>query len=127
MKRCSSVFGVLLALLVAGLVVAPPAGATPQGCGDLSNGQLCITGPVPTPGTYTVSYWRHISAEITVRLGHQIKIERTGRIAQTTWLGKKKTQNGSAKLSRFVDLDGEGCIRGIMSHGGETFVSKWRC
>ncbi|MFE7511948.1 hypothetical protein ACFU8I_12085 [Streptomyces sp. NPDC057540] len=119
----------LVAIVMGGVAMAPAASAAvPNGCGALTNGHLCINGPTPNAGTYTASYMRFGGeGEITVRLGIEIKVERTGQIAQTSWIGYKKTQNGYASLSRYTLLDSEGCIRAIMEHGGTKFISQWRC
>jgi hypothetical protein len=124
-----SAFMALIAIVIGGVAMAPAASAaTPNGCGQLTNGQLCISGPTPNNGTYKASYMRTGgSGEITVRLGIEIKIERTGKIAQTSWIGYKKTQNGYAALERYTYLDDEGCIRAIMEHGGTKYISRWRC
>ncbi|MGW8601829.1 hypothetical protein ACWGLB_23155 [Streptomyces sp. NPDC055893] len=129
MKRLLSILMTLAAIVMGSLVMAPTASAAlPNGCGQLTNGHLCISGPTPNAGTYTSSYTRYgADGEITVRLGIEIKIERTGKIAQTSWIGYKKTQNGHAALSRHTLLDSEGCIRAIMEHGGTKYVSQWRC
>lgn len=128
MKRVLGALVALFSVLVGGLVMAPTASAVSKGCGELTNGILCNDGPVPNEGTYTTSYIRHgARGEITVRLGYEIKIERTGVIAQTTWMGYKKTQNGYAELSKYVLLSNEGCIRGIMEYDNARYVTKWRC
>ncbi|MFJ7069059.1 hypothetical protein [Streptomyces sp. NPDC101115] len=128
MKRILGAFVALFSILVGGMIAAPTASAVSKGCGELSNGILCNSGPVPNEGTYTTSYVRHgARGEITVRLGFEIKIERTGQLAQTTWIGYKKTKNGYAELSKWVMLSDEGCIRGIMEYNDTKYVTKWRC
>ncbi|MFJ5137584.1 hypothetical protein [Streptomyces sp. NPDC088707] len=124
-----SILTALIAIVAGGIVMAPAASAAlPNGCGQLTNGHLCISGPTPNPGTYTSSYTRYgADGEITVRLGIETKIERTGQMSGTAWIGYKKTQNGYAALTRYTIMDTEVCIRAIMEHGGNKYISQWRC
>ncbi|MGH4028503.1 hypothetical protein ACQB60_06155 [Actinomycetota bacterium Odt1-20B] len=127
MKRVIGAVGAIVSILIASLVMAPSASATTQGCGDLSNGQLCIKGPVPNKGTYTISYYRFKGGEITVNLGYEIKLERRNKIVEGHWLGNKKTKNSIARAKKYVLMGDEGCIRGMMKHSGHKYVTKWRC
>ncbi|MGI5261471.1 hypothetical protein [Streptomyces angustmyceticus] len=130
-KRALVTSTTVLAVLGGSLVAAPAASATPTGCGDLSNGQLCIKGGKLGKGgkyKFTVSYWRGGSGargEITVKLGTQRKNDDI--TAWPLWFGSKKTRNGYAALSKTHELDSDNCIRGVMDYKGKTYVTKWRC
>ncbi|TWV34744.1 hypothetical protein FRZ03_28195 [Streptomyces misionensis] len=43
-KRSAGIAASLISVLEATAIAAPAASATPTGCGELDNGQLCITG-----------------------------------------------------------------------------------
>ncbi|MFE7672627.1 hypothetical protein ACFU5N_10460 [Streptomyces albidoflavus] len=116
-----------LALTVTSVVLAPPALATPDGCGETTYGQLCVRGPWPKTATYQVSYTRgRKSGQITVKLGVQLKLIKPPRdILRSQWFGTRKTRNGHAKLSGKVSVNDEVCVRARMVNQGITFVSQW--
>ncbi|MGW6012884.1 hypothetical protein [Streptomyces sp. NPDC055210] len=68
---------------------------------------------------------RSKSGEVTVQLGYQRK--NSDITALPGWFGEKKTRNGKASLSGTVDTDPKECIRGVMLHNSETYVTKWSC
>ncbi|MFI9355230.1 hypothetical protein ACWGQL_36035 [Streptomyces lydicus] len=134
-----------LCLVAATAAAAPPAPDAPTGCGDLVRGQLCLSGPVGSDGTYTAAYRRHTATprgaapagalagddgrdgadEITVRLGYQ---RRNTRItAFPGWFGTRRTQGGAVVLSGRVEMLADECIRGVMEHGEAFYVTKWSC
>ncbi|MER5888695.1 hypothetical protein ABT160_33125 [Streptomyces sp. NPDC001941] len=125
MRRTAAVLALLAALLVA----APPAGATPRGCGDTSNGQLCVDGPFPVAGLYCASYWRTRTAgEIRPRLGYQLGLKNSDSVDVRRWWGSKATRNGYVRLCGHVaGKSVETCIRSVMSYKGAIYASKWRC
>ncbi|MER7997943.1 hypothetical protein [Streptomyces sp. NPDC095613] len=113
-------------LTVGALFVLAPVGLTPRGCGDLSGGRLCVTGPIGDTGGFTVRYVRHGAGPgLSVRLGYQRKDERI--TAFPDWFGTSPTRSGRAELSRTIaTLPGE-CIRGLLDHRGRVFVTEWLC
>lgn len=120
----------LIATLGVTVIAAPAASATPSGCGELDNGQLCITGgKVGVNGTYTwtVSYSRSKAGQITVTLGDQRKNSKI--TALPTYYGTATTNKTAnyATLSNKHGINAEDCIRGIMEYKGTTYVTKWRC
>ncbi|WP_242578263.1 hypothetical protein [Streptomyces sp. MST-110588] len=130
LKRTMAASATIVSVLAASLAAAPTASATTDGCGDLSNGQLCVRGgKLGTTGTYkfTTSYWRGgpANGEVTVKLGTQRKNDDI--TAYPLWFGSKKTRNGYAELSRSHKLNSDECVRGVMQYKGKTFTTKWRC
>ncbi|MCH0539878.1 hypothetical protein I3F58_09950 [Streptomyces sp. MUM 203J] len=127
-KRIFAALTALIALLGGGLTMAPTASAGSYGCGNTSNGQLCVRGgTLGKDGNYTfkVSYYRSPKAEITVKLGTQRKNSKI--TALVLWFGSKKTKNGYVELSKKHHLNANECIRGVMEYKGKTYVTKWRC
>lgn len=130
MKRSFGIATSFAAVIATSVIFAPAASATPSGCGDLANGQLCISGgTVGKAGTYTftVGYARNKSGVINVRLGDQRKNDQI--TAAENWYGYDKTDNPGvyAERSQKHDLNSDDCIRGIMEYGGSTYITKWRC
>ncbi|MFF0747181.1 hypothetical protein ACFYVL_43060 [Streptomyces sp. NPDC004111] len=98
-QRLLSIVAVFSALVSGSLVTAPAANATPSGCGDLENGQLCLTGgKIGESGNYlfTAKYLRTKNGEVTVKLGSQRK--NTQLIAVPMWFGEMRTKDGYAEL-----------------------------
>ncbi|WP_432096015.1 hypothetical protein [Streptomyces sp. bgisy100] len=127
-RRSLGISVTVAALLGTTLATAPPASATPAGCGDLSNGQLCVRGRTGTSGNFRFStlYWRSgARGEITVKLGSQRKTDRI--IAFPLWFGSKKTRNGYAKLSKRHHISRHECVRGVMEYKRDIYFTKWRC
>ncbi|MFF3367077.1 hypothetical protein [Streptomyces misionensis] len=129
-KRYAGIAASLISVLGVTVIAAPAASATPSGCGDLENGQLCITGgKVGVHGTFTwtVGYSRSKSGQITVTLGDQRKNSKI--TALPTYYGSVKTNKTAnyAQLSNKHGIDAGDCIRGIMEYKGKTYVTKWRC
>lgn len=127
-NRSVGAAAVLSAVLAASVVVAPTASATPDGCGELSNGNLCLTKyTVGKTGSFnfTVQYVRHTGGEITVKLGTQRKNDQI--TALPLWFGDKKTRNGVAELSKKHPIDKGDCVRAVMDYKNTTYVGKWRC
>lgn len=56
------------------------------------------------PGVYKAHYARYRGGEITVKPGYQIHMKRTGTIAQSKWLGTKKTSDGCAALTKRLSV-----------------------
>ncbi|MFD3843749.1 hypothetical protein ACFWWC_47340 [Streptomyces sp. NPDC058642] len=128
MRRSLGTAAALSAIMATCVIAAPAASATPDGCGDLTNGQLCLKDhTVGKTGSFKfrVSYDRHVSGEITVKLGTQRKNDQI--TAGALWFGNKKTTNGYAELSKTHPIDRGDCIRAVMEYQGSTFVGKWRC
>lgn len=128
MKRAFSTVVSLAAILAGCVIAAPAASATAAGCGDLDNGQLCLTGgSVGKTGefTFTAQYDRHTSGEITLTLGSQRKNSKI--TALPLWFGTKTTHNGFASISKRHHIDSGDCIRGVMDYKGTMYVTKWRC
>ncbi|MFJ2833150.1 hypothetical protein ACIPC1_37360 [Streptomyces sp. NPDC087263] len=128
-KRSMGAVASLVAVLGATVVAAPSASATPSGCGETSNGSLCINGgTIGTKGTYTftVSYSRN-GDPITVKLGDQRKNDQI--TAAENYYGSVKLSSVSSygELSQKHSIDAGDCIRGIMEYKGATYVTKWRC
>ncbi|MFE6779497.1 hypothetical protein [Streptomyces sp. NPDC057702] len=118
----------MAAVLGSTVALAPPASATPAGCGKLTNGSLCIKGgKIGKTGTFTwrARYVRDRGGEITVRLGSQRKDSNV--TAWELWFGNKRTTNGVAELSRRHEINKDECIRGVMEYRERVFVTKWRC
>lgn len=130
MNRLLGTTVALSSILATCIVIAPAASATINGCGDLSNGKLCLDEySVGKTGTFTfrVSYGRNddVPGEITVTLGTQRKNDQI--TALPDFFGSKKTQNGYAALSKRYSIDKDECVRAVMEHNNKTYIGKWRC
>ena len=127
MKANSSAGATGLALVAAAFFVLAPVGTPPAGCGDSSDGRLCIEGPIGATGTFTTRYTQHPGRPATeVQLGYQRKDRRLTAFAD--WFGTRRTQHGRAELTGTLDtLPGE-CIRGVLRDPqGHTRATTWRC
>lgn len=123
----------LISLAVAmgiGLIAAPAASATPKGCGDLTNGQLCVNKLSSTAaGDFETLYWRHGGkGSIEVKLGVQFK-NSSGKIYGIDWLATRTVKSGGlVKAKRYFTTDPGWCVRGTMVSGDSaTFITKWLC
>ncbi|MEV7680853.1 hypothetical protein AB0O64_20245 [Streptomyces sp. NPDC088341] len=124
MRRATAVSASVLT--VGALFVLAPVGVTPEGCGDLSNGRLCVEGPIGGTGRFTTWYVQHADRPGTaVRLGYQRKDDRI--VAFPGWFGTRRTQGGRAELSGTLRTAPGECVRGLLEHGGRTYVTEWRC
>jgi hypothetical protein len=119
----------LAAILFASVAFAPQASATPNGCGDTDNGQLCIR---KVDGKWVTSYWRHgaggADGSITVRLGWQEKFS-NGYVDSAQFDSPKLTVEAgkTIKYGRNPVKQNDSCIRGTMKHSSDTYVTKWVC
>ncbi|MFD3486772.1 hypothetical protein [Streptomyces sp. NPDC058665] len=117
-------------LTVGAVLVLAPVGVTPEGCGDLTGGRLCVEGPVGGKGAFTTRYVRHTNATkpaptLRLRLGYQ---RRNARItAFPGWFGTLRTEDGSAALSGTLDTAPGECVRGLLHHNGRDYVTEWLC
>ncbi|WP_435642297.1 hypothetical protein ACR9VJ_00720 [Streptomyces sp. H49] len=96
-KRSAGIAASLISVQGATVIAAPAASATPAGCGELDNGQLCIPGgKVGVNGTFTwtVGYSRSKSGQITVTLGDQRKNSKI--TALPNYYGSAKTNKTAA-------------------------------
>ncbi|GHH57675.1 hypothetical protein GCM10018773_65320 [Streptomyces candidus] len=113
-----------------GLVAAPAASATTAGCGELTNGLLCLDKLTPREsGDYRVQYDRYSgSGALSVKMGIQHKSEGYNPKA-FTWLGTDTVSAGGSVWSdkRYYTITDGDCLRGGMVAGGKSFVTKWRC
>ncbi|MEW2390513.1 hypothetical protein AB0933_19380 [Streptomyces venezuelae] len=127
MKRQLATVATVIVLLAATVGMAPPTVKDPDGCGKTDRGWLCMTSSTGghRPGVYKASYARHQGAEITVKLGYQIRMKRTGDIAESKWLGTKKTRNGYAAFTKRLPMGDDACIRAKMKHRGKFYISKY--
>ncbi|MEU6990362.1 hypothetical protein ABZ953_06825 [Streptomyces sp. NPDC046465] len=127
MKRQLGTICAVILLAAGSLGMAPPAVKDPDGCGKTDRGWLCMTSPAGghKPGVYKAHYARHQGPEITVKLGYEIKMKRTGIIAESKWLGSKKTRNGYAAFSKRLPMGNDACIRAKMKHRGKFYISKY--
>ncbi|WP_159398291.1 hypothetical protein [Streptomyces aureocirculatus] len=127
MKRQLGIVGAVLVLAAGSIGMAPEHTRDPNGCGKTDRGWLCMGSPAGghRPGVYKSSYARHQGAEITVKLGYEIKMKRTGVIAESKWLGTKKTRNGYAAFSKRLPMGDDACIRAKMRHNGKKYISKY--
>ncbi|MEV0774677.1 hypothetical protein ACIBLA_00930 [Streptomyces sp. NPDC050433] len=120
---------VLATTLAAGaLLVLAPVGVTPEGCGDLTGGRLCVEGPVGGRGTFTTRYVRHDTAggpAPALQLGYQRKDARI--TAFPGWFGVLRTEDGSAALSGRLNTAPGECVRGLLHHNGRDYVTEWLC
>ncbi|AXG79788.1 hypothetical protein [Streptomyces paludis] len=114
-------------LVVGSLFVLAPVGVTPEGCGELSGGRLCVEGPIGGAGTFTTRYDQHPGRpEIAVRLGYQRKDARI--TAFPGWFGTRTTRQGHAELTGTLDTEPGECVRGVMEDERERlYVTGWRC
>ncbi|MFD3921278.1 hypothetical protein [Streptomyces sp. NPDC058595] len=118
------------ALTLGAVLVLAPVGPTPDGCGDLSGGRLCVEGPVGGEGEFTTRYVRHGTGADnghapTVRLGYQRKDARI--TAFPGWFGTLRTKDGSAALTGTLDTQPGECVRGLLHHDGREYVTEWLC
>ncbi|WP_440556049.1 hypothetical protein ACSP97_00630 [Streptomyces sp. SCPE 10] len=96
-KRSAGIAASLISVLGATVIAVPAASATPAGCGELDNGQLCIPGgKVGVNGTFTwtVGYSRSKSGQITVTLGDRRKNSKI--TALPNYYGSAKTNKTAA-------------------------------
>ncbi|MFD9865759.1 hypothetical protein ACFXI8_20365 [Streptomyces niveus] len=118
------------ALTLGAMLALAPVGATPDGCGDLSGGRLCVEGPVGGEGAFTTRYLRHGAdggegPGPEVRLGYQRKDARI--TAFPGWFGTLRTEDGSAALTGTLDTAPGECVRGLLHHDGRDYVTEWLC
>ncbi|MFB7516399.1 hypothetical protein [Streptomyces sp. NPDC056144] len=128
LRRIASLFASLAFVLALGTATAPAAMATPDGCGDLANGQLCVNKPSGASGTFEVSYYRHSgSGTVTVQMGIQFKIP-DGTIHPTDWIAERTIKVGTyGRASRYYTTDPGWCVRGQMKSGNTTYGTEWLC
>ncbi|WP_330174054.1 hypothetical protein OG875_11025 [Streptomyces sp. NBC_01498] len=111
--------------LGAGLLLAP-SGVTPEGCGDLTGGRLCVEGPVGGTGTFTTRYIRHgAGPETALRLGYQRADARI--TAFPGWFGTLRTEDAPAALTGTLDTAPGECVRGLLGQGDREYVTEWLC
>jgi hypothetical protein len=112
---------------VGALFVLGPVGATPRGCGDLSQGRLCIEGPIGGKGGFTTRYVRYEGGpDVPVRLGYQRRDRRLTAFAD--WFGTRTTTNGRAELTGHLATAADECIRGVLQDPhGKAYVTQWEC
>ncbi|MBD0707238.1 MULTISPECIES: hypothetical protein [unclassified Streptomyces] len=127
-RRIISLVVSFIAILGIGVVAAPAALATPTGCGDLSNGQLCVNKPARASGDFETSYYRHSGeGSITVTLGAQFK-NPDGTVHPTDWIASRTIKVGTVgSASRYYTTDSGWCVRGAMKSGNTTYITKWLC
>ncbi|WP_405613440.1 hypothetical protein OG292_13945 [Streptomyces sp. NBC_01511] len=119
------------ALTLGALLVLAPVGVTPEGCGDLTGGRLCVEGgPVGGEGTFTTRYVRHgaggdDTAAATFQLGYQRKDPRI--TAFPGWFGTLRTKDGVTTATGTLDTARGECVRGVLRHDGREYVTKWLC
>lgn len=113
-------------LTVGALLVLAPVGVTPDGCGDLTGGRLCVEGPVGSRGTFTTRYVRHdTGGPPDVRLGYQRKDARI--TAFPSWFTTLRTKGNSTTATGPLDTAPGECVRGLLHHGGREYVTEWLC
>lgn len=124
------------ALALGALLVLAPVGVTPDGCGDLTGGRLCVEGPVGGKGTFTTRYVRHdtgtgtgtgTGTAPTLQLGYQRKDARI--TAFPGWFGTLRTEDASTASAATGTLDtapGE-CVRGLLRADDRDYVTEWLC
>ncbi|MFD3582793.1 hypothetical protein [Streptomyces sp. NPDC058683] len=116
----------LSVFLFASLAFAPQASATPDGCGDLDNGQLCIR---KVDGKWVTSYFRHSGdGSIKVRLGWQEKFS-NGYVDSAQYDSPllSVAAGKDVKYGRKPVKQSDSCIRGNMKHNSDEYVTKWVC
>lgn len=118
------------ALALGAVLVLAPVGVTPEGCGDLTGGRLCVEGPVGGEGAFTTRYVRQGTGHLedpalAVRLGYQRKDARI--TAFPGWFGTLRTEDGSAALTGTLDTARGECVRGLLHHDGRDYVTEWLC
>ncbi|BCM65726.1 hypothetical protein EASAB2608_01060 [Streptomyces sp. EAS-AB2608] len=115
------------ALFAVSVLVAPSASATADGCGDLSNGQLCIKHPSTPGGTYTTEYFKHSGGDVKVELGYQSRYSNKmqPKHFDSGWLTAKSGK--TLKKGRYLTLDKGWCIRPLLKTHDDEFVGKWYC
>ena len=116
------------ALALGALLVLAPVGVTPDGCGDLSGGRLCVEGPVGGRGTFTTRYVRHEHAAggpSSVRLGYQRKDARI--TAFPGWFATLRTKDSSLTGTGTLDTAPGECVRGLLWHDNRDYVTEWLC
>lgn len=126
-KRQLGTVCTVIILVACTLGMAPARIQDPDGCGKTDRGRLCMSSPAGghRPGVYKAHYARYRGGEITVKLGYQIRMKRTGIIAESKWLGTKKTRNGYAAFSKRLPMGNDACIRAKMKHGSKYYISKY--
>lgn len=112
-------------LTLGALLVLAPVGMTPEGCGDLTDGRLCVEGPVGGEGVFTTRYVRHTGPPATVRLGYQRKDARI--TAFPGWFGTLRTKEGATTATGTLDTARGECVRGLLHHEGRDYVTEWLC
>ncbi|GGZ21758.1 hypothetical protein GCM10010300_76840 [Streptomyces olivaceoviridis] len=127
MRKFALAASAAAAFFAVSVVVAPSASATADGCGDLSNGQLCIKHPSTPGGTYTTEYFKHSGGDVQVQLGYQSKYDDTTQPKHfdSPWLTAKSGK--TVKHGRYLTLDKGWCIRALMKTHDDDFVGKWYC
>lgn len=114
------------ALTLGALLVLAPVGVTPDGCGDLTGGRLCVEGPVGAKGTFTTRYVRHdTAAPSAVQLGYQRKDARI--TAFPGWFDTLRTKEGSTAGAGTLDTAPGECVRGLIHHNGRDYITEWLC
>ncbi|WP_409054871.1 hypothetical protein [Streptomyces sp. SYP-A7185] len=116
-----------IVLMATTIGMAPAGIQDPNGCGRTDRGWVCMSSPAGghRPGVYKAHYARYRGGEITVRLGYEIRMKRTGIIAESRWLGTKRTRNGYAAFSKRLPMGDDACIRAKMKHDGKHYISKY--
>ncbi|MFJ4919905.1 hypothetical protein [Streptomyces sp. NPDC088725] len=128
MRRATAVRLIGAGLAVGAAFVLAPVGMTPKGCGDLSNGRLCIDGPIGGAGAFTIRYLRRPGdpGGAEVRLGYQRKDNRI--TAFPDWFGTARIHHGTAQLTGTLDTAPGECIRGVLLDAHERpYVTRWKC
>ncbi|OKH98924.1 hypothetical protein A6A06_25290 [Streptomyces sp. CB02923] len=118
------------AFAASSLITAPAASATPRGCGDMANGQLCIKQPAGNHygGYYTTDYFKHSGKAAKVKLGYRARTPNgkdNGIVWDSKWLNVKAGKPVQKK--RYLTMDRGWCIRGYMKSGGKTYQTKYLC
>ncbi|MFD7665148.1 hypothetical protein [Streptomyces sp. NPDC059788] len=118
------------AFAASSLITAPAASATPRGCGDMANGQLCVNQPPGNHygGYYTTEYVKHHGKPVKVKLGYRAKSasgQDHGIVWDSKWLTAKDGKVVQKK--RYLTMDRGWCIRGYMKSGGKTYETKYLC
>lgn len=127
MRKFAVTASAVTTLFAASLFVAPEASATTDGCGDLTNGVLCIEWPSTPGGNYTTSYWKHDGSDVDVKLGYQTRYQSNEhpKTYDSPWLTAKSGKY--TKQWRCLTLDDGWCIRALMKTSDDSFIGKWHC
>ncbi|MDX3693454.1 hypothetical protein PV726_24520 [Streptomyces europaeiscabiei] len=105
------------------LLMAGPAYADNQECGELSNGQLCVE-MANLRGKVYSSYRKDSGAASMIMLGYQPK--GAAKVYDGDWQVISKGQVRGSRASVSISL--AKCIRAIMKTPDENeYISKWRC